>query len=425
MPEALQKNCLSLQCALTDRDIETYREYVSVLHDQLKEDVRFTGWINYALGMHENLLSEIEKVANEIRQEADILIVIGVGGSILGAKAIIEALTPKFYSKKIGTEVICVGHNLSGAYLNEVMQYIVDKRIYVNVISKSGETMETALAFRAIRHFMEERYGVIESTRRIIVTTDADQGMLREIAIKSGYRKFNIPRSIGGRFSVFTPVGLLPVAVAGINIRALMKGARIATEKFGDARLEFNDAYKYAVMRHSLYEQGYKIELLASFEPTLNQLHEWWTQLFGESEGKNKKGLFPGTVSYSKDLHFIGQFIQEGSPILFETVIHFNKIENDFVVNYDFRNEDSLNYLAGKTMNEINLLSKEGTILAHAEGGVPIIQIQLPRLDALHIGYLMYFFMKSCAMSAYLLQVNPYDQPGVEAYKKKMLDLLQ
>lgn len=425
MPETIQTRYLSLSCDLSEVEIGQYRNSVTLLHEQLKNENEYTGWLSYPLEENEDLIARIEGTASEIRQEADILIVIGIGGSILGARAIVDAITPNFCGLKQGTELIYVGHNMSGSYLKQLLHYIVDKRIYVNVISKSGGTMETALAFRVIRQYMEEKYGYLEASRRIIVTTDAEKGVLREIAMKSGYSQFNIPKSIGGRFSVFTPVGLLPAAVSGIKIRDLMIGARLAAENLSDSQLEFNDAYKYAVMRHILYRQGYKIELLASFEPSLNQLHEWWKQLFGESEGKDRKGLFPSTVSFSTDLHSMGQFIQEGSPILFETVIHFKKIEQDFIVNYDFRNEDGLNYLVGKTMNEINTLSKEGTVFAHAEGGVPVIQIELPKLDAFHIGYLMYFFMKSCAMSAYLLQVNPFDQPGVEAYKRKMLELLQ
>ena len=425
MRETIQTRYLSLNCALSDVEIDQYRNSVTLLHERLKNENEYTGWLSYHLEKHDILVSRIERIASEIREEADILIVIGIGGSILGARAIVDAITPDFCGNKLGTEVIYVGHNMSGTYLNQLLEYIVDKRIYVNVISKSGATMETALAFRIIRQYMEERYGNLESSRRIIVTTDAEKGILKEAANKSGYRQFSIPKTIGGRFSVFTPVGLLPAAVSGIKIRELMTGASIAAENLSESQLDYNDAYKYAVMRHILYDQGYKVELLASFEPSLNQLHEWWKQLFGESEGKDRKGLFPSTVSFSTDLHSMGQYIQEGSPILFETLIHFKKIEQDFIVNYDFRNEDGLNYLVGKTLNEINTLTKEGTVLAHAEGGVPIIQIELPKLDAFHIGYLMYFFMKSCAMSAYLLQVNPFDQPGVEAYKRKMLELLQ
>jgi len=271
---------------------------------------------------------------------------------------------------------------------------------------------------------MEERYGE-KVTERIIVTTDADKGILKEIADKAGYRQFVIPADVGGRYSVLTPVGLLPVAVAGVDIRALMDGARYAATELAEEDLAHNDAYKYAVMRHMLYEQGYTIELLASFEPGLNKFHEWWKQLFGESEGKEHKGLYPSTVNFSTDLHAIGQFIQEGSRVMFETLLHFHEIEGDLAVPFDARNEDGLNYLSTRTFNEINAISKQGTALAHAEGQVPVIQLELPKLDAYHLGYLIYFFMKACAMSACLLEVNPFDQPGVEAYKRKMLELLK
>ncbi|OCS87056.1 glucose-6-phosphate isomerase [Caryophanon latum] len=413
-----------LNCTLSEEHIKRYEHVISALHYKLEQASELTGWLHYPQQNHDALLTQIEQVSAEIRQEADVLIVVGVGGSFLGARAILDALTPYFGRQMQGIEVIYVGQNMSGAYINQLLKYIVDKRVYVNVISKSGGTMEPALAFRAMRQYMEGKYGEQEAARRIIVTTDAEKGILKGIADKAGYRQFVIPDDIGGRFSVLTPVGLLPVAAADIDIRALMAGAKQAAEELDEPSLEHNDAYKYAVMRHILYKEGYKIELLASFEPSLNKFHEWWKQLFGESEGKDKKGLYPSTVNFSTDLHSIGQFIQDGSPILFETLLHFQSIQSDFTVNNDLRDEDGLNYLAGRTFNEINALSKQGTALAHAEGGVPVIQLELPKLDAFHLGYLIYFFMKACAISAYLLDVNPFDQPGVEAYKKKMLELL-
>ena len=412
-----------LNCNLSNEEIQRYTEPIRTLHSKLENASEFTGWLHYPEQDNEELLSRIEEVASEIRQEADVLIVVGVGGSFLGARAILDALTPYFGRQMQGIEVIYVGQNMSGAYINQLLKYIVDKRVYVNVISKSGGTMEPALAFRAMRQYMEGKYGG-EASRRIIVTTDAEKGILKGIADKAGYRQFVIPDDIGGRFSVLTPVGLLPVAAADIDIRALMDGAKHAARELAEPELAYNDAYKYALMRYLFIQEGYQIEVLASFEPSLNKFHEWWKQLFGESEGKDKKGLYPSTVNFSTDLHSIGQFIQDGSPILFETLLHFKQIEPDFFVNYDNYDEDHLNYLAGKTFNEINALSKQGTALAHAEGGVPVIQLELPKLDAFHIGYLIYFFMKSCAISAYLLDVNPFDQPGVEAYKKKMLELL-
>lgn len=331
---------------------------------------------------------------------------------------------PYFGIAESGIEVVYVGLNMSGAYIREVLAYLDKKQVYVNVISKSGGTMEPALAFRVMRQYMEQRYGE-KVAERIIVTTDAEKGILKGIADNAGYRQFVIPNDIGGRYSVLTPVGLLPVAVAGVNIRELMAGAKYAAQELSESDLAYNDAYKYAVMRHMLYEQGYKIELLASFEPGLSKFHEWWKQLFGESEGKEQKGLYPSTVNFSTDLHAIGQFIQEGSPILFETLLHFHDIKGDLQVPFDDRDEDGLNYLSHRTFNEINAISKQGTALAHADGGVPVIQLELPKLDEYHLGYLTYFFMKACAMSACLLEVNPFDQPGVEAYKRKMLELLK
>lgn len=383
-----------------------------------------TGWLHSPLEENEEMVNMIQNTAYEIKMMADVLVVIGVGGSFLGAKAIQDALTPYFGTCANGIEVVYVGQNMSGAYIRQLLNSLEHKEIYINVISKSGTTMEPALAFRVFRQYMDNRYGD-EAYNRIIVTTDAEKGLLREIAENSGYRQFAIPANIGGRYSVLTPAGLLPVAVAGVDIKQLLAGAKKAAILLKEETLGKNEAYRYAVIRQALYKKGFQIELFASFEPSLTTLHEWWKQLFGESEGKGKKGLFPATVSYSTDLHAIGQFIQDGSPIVFETLLHFKEISYDFQVPFDNRNEDCLNYLANRSFNEINAISKQGTAMAHADGGVLIIQLELECLDAYHLGYLLYFFMKACAMSAYLLQVNPFNQPGVEAYKNKMLQLLQ
>ncbi|EGQ27076.1 glucose-6-phosphate isomerase, partial [Sporosarcina newyorkensis 2681] len=289
---------------------------------------------------------------------------------------------------------------------------------------QTGTTMEPALAFRMIQEYMIKRYGP-ESRNRIIVTTDITKGALRETATKKGYRTFPIEDTIGGRYSVLTAVGLFPLAVAGIDIVALLDGAKQAAIDLLEERSDKNDAYRYAVIRHVLHKKGFDVELLASYEPGLASLHEWWKQLFGESEGKEYKGIYPSSVTFTTDLHAIGQYIQEGRRILFETLIHFNEMECDIEVPYLDDDTDKLNYLAGRTFNEINHLSKEGTASAHNEGGVPIIQLELAKLDEYHMGYLVYFFMKACAMSAYLLEVDPFDQPGVDAYKQKMLDLLK
>ena len=402
-----------------------YFETVSSIHHYLENvDEELTGWLNIPLDNNNDSLESIQNISNEIKMLADVLIVVGIGGSFLGARAIQDALTPYFGVHPNGTQVIYVGHNMSGAYIQQLIASLENKEIYVNVISKSGTTMETALAFRVLRKYMEKRYGE-ESQKRIIVTTDAEKGVLKKIAQNTGYRQFTIPANVGGRYSVLTPVGLLPVAVAGIDIEELLEGAKKAAILLKEENLDRNEAYRYAVMRYELYKKGYQIELLASFEPCLHYLQEWWKQLFGESEGKDKKGLFPTVVSYSTDLHAIGQFVQDGSPILFETLLHFKEIAVDYIVPYDNRNDDQLNYLVNRSFNEINAISKDGTAMAHAAGGVPVIQLELERLDAYHLGYLIYFFMKSCAMSAYLLQVNPFNQPGVEAYKNKIMELLK
>lgn len=410
---------------LTNIDWQQYTKKVEVLHDYLHTTENIaTGWLHSPLDDQSALFARIHEVATEIKLKADVLVVVGIGGSYLGARAVQNALSPHFAERKSGIEVVYVGQNMSGSYVQGLIDYLKDKRVYVNVISKSGGTMEPALAFRVFRQYMEDKYG-IEAKHRIIVTTDSETGLLREMANTSGYRQFEIPSNVGGRYSVLTPVGLLPLAVAGIDIHELMHGAKAAATEFAVSHLEDNEAYRYAVLRHALHTKGYKVELLASFEPALKRFHEWWMQLFGESEGKEGKGLYPTTANFSTDLHSIGQFIQEGSPILFETLLHFKQIDVDYKVPFDARDEDRLNYLAGRTFNEINAISKQGTALAHAEGGVPVIQLELEKLDEYHLGYLIYFFMKACAMGALLLEVNPFDQPGVEAYKKKMMELLQ
>ncbi|MDN4492223.1 glucose-6-phosphate isomerase [Ureibacillus aquaedulcis] len=370
-----------------------------------------------------NELLKINLVAEEIKNNAQILLVIGVGGSFLGSRAVIDALSPYFDQSDLGVKVIYAGQNMSGAYLNQLLAYLHNKEVYVNVISKSGSTMEPALAFRLIKKYMEKRYGAF-SKNRIIITTDATNGILKQVADIEGYRQFVIPSNIGGRYSVFTPAGLLPIAVTGVDIEEFLNGAKQAdTDTNGDT--SNHAAQQYAFTRYELYKQGYSVELLASFEPRLSNLHEWWKQLFGESEGKEYKGLYPSTVNYSTDLHAIGQFIQEGSRIMFETLIHFEEVEADMEIPFTIDDIDGLNYLGGRSMNSINAISKDGVALAHEEGGVPVVKIVMPKLDAYHVGYLMFFFMKACVISASLLEVNPFDQPGVEAYKRKMVELLK
>ncbi|MEL4024503.1 glucose-6-phosphate isomerase [Lysinibacillus endophyticus] len=410
---------------LIEIDWSNYSTSVSTIHHHLKEiQDQCAGWINFPPPNYEDVLTSIQQLADEIKSNAEVLVVIGVGGSFLGAKAVQEALSPYFGVLKNGIQVVYAGQNLSGAYIQHLLNSIKDKEIYLNIISKSGTTMEPSLAFRVFRQYMEQRYGS-ESKERIIVTTDEKKGVLKNIAEYAGYRQFVIPYNIGGRYSVFTPVGLIPIAAAGIDIFQFIEGMKEAAVLLNEDNIELNDAYRYAVIRNELYNQGYQVELLASFEPSLAFFHEWWKQLFGESEGKNKKGIFPSAVTYSTDLHSIGQYIQEGSPILFETFLHFKEIEDDYPIPFDIRNEDQLNDLSTYSFNEINSIAKEGSILAHIEGGIPVIQLELKKLDAYHMGFLMYFFMKACVMSSFLLDVNPFDQPGVDIYKNKMNGLLK
>lgn len=408
--------------------MDSYRQRVELIHTHLQHseenESELLGWHHYPLNDQDELLQSIEDIATEIKLNAEVLVVIGVGGSFLGAKAVQDALSPYFGSKENGIEVVYVGQNMSGAYIKQLVNYLDGKSVYVNVISKSGSTMEPALAFRVLRNYMEERYG-FDAKQRIIATTDASKGILKELANEEGYRTFVINNDIGGRYSILTPVGLLPIAVSGNDITSLLAGAKAAAQDLQESSLDKNSAYQYAVIRQILHKKGYDIELLASFEPALKCFHEWWKQLFGESEGKEKKGIFPASVTFSTDLHSIGQYIQDGQRILFETLLHFHEISEDQSIPFDESNHDGLNYLSHRTFNEVNRICKDGTALAHDEGGVPVLKIELAKLDEFHMGYLIFFFMKSCAMSAYLFGVNPFDQPGVEAYKNKMLSLLK
>lgn len=413
---------------LQSDEIPSFSEKVLATHqymiDMATSKKQLLGWHDYPLNDHQDLLSRMSELATEVKLQANLCIVIGIGGSFLGARAVQEALTPYFGVHENGVEVVYAGQNMSGPYLKQLLRFMDTREVYVNVISKSGTTMEPALAFRVMEEYMIARYGE-ESRQRIIVTTDATKGALRETAKKKGYRTFSIEETIGGRYSVLTAVGLFPLAVAGMDVSAILNGARQATIELQSPDLDYNDAYRYAVIRHILHKKGFDVELLASYEPGLASFHEWWKQLFGESEGKEQKGIFPSSVVFSTDLHAIGQYIQEGRRIIFETLIHFKELECDLEIPYLSEDTDQLNYIAGRTFNEINHLSKEGTASAHHEGGVPIIQMELAKLDEYHVGYLIYFFMKACAMSAYLLEVDPFDQPGVDAYKQKMLDLLK
>lgn len=418
---------------VTNAEMEQYQSKVTLyhhlLHDGDDEFSAYTGWIEWPFEKRNEELEKIERVAQAIAEQSDVLLVIGVGGSYLGARAAIEMLNHHFYpllekEKRKKPQILFVGHHLSSSYIVDLIDYLEDKDFSINVISKSGTTTEPAIAFRIFRALLEKKYGEAEARKRIIVTTDEENGALRALANEKGYESFPVPRNIGGRYSVLTPVGLLPMAVAGISIRDVLQGAKDAAFDLSVPELSDNIAYQYAVIRNVLYEKGKKIEALVAYEPSMQYFAEWWKQLFGESEGKDGKGIFPTAFHFSTDLHSIGQYIQEGERDLFETVIQVNKPKSDIIIEADAANLDGLNYLAGKTVDEVNSKSFEGALLAHVHGGVPNLVVQIPSLDAYTFGYLVYFFKKACAMSACLLGVNPFDQPGVEQYKKNMFALL-
>lgn len=385
----------------------------------------FHGWLTLPTDYDKAEFQRVKAAAEKIRSDSDILIVIGIGGSYLGARSAIELLRSPFYNalKKDGPEIYFAGCNLSGGYLREILALCEGRRVSLNVISKSGTTTEPALAFRVLRGMMEQRYGK-EAAGRIYCTTDRARGTLKELADREGYESFVIPDDVGGRYSVLTPVGLLPIAVAGCDIGAIMEGAAKAQRALLNPDFGSNACLRYAAYRNILLRRGKAIEIFTSYEPRFVQMGEWLKQLFGESEGKDHKGLFPASVAFTTDLHSMGQFIQDGSRNLFETVIDFKEPGEDFFVENDPQNLDGLNFLSNQEMSLINRRAMEGTILAHTEGGVPNLVLEAPRADEEEYGYMVYFFEKVCGISGYLLGVNPFDQPGVEAYKKNMFALL-
>ncbi len=418
---------------IEEKDILKYHEKVREIHNNINEmadsETEFLGWVNLPENYDKAEVIRIKKAAERIKNNSDILIVIGIGGSYLGARAVIECLTSSFSNmlskEKRGTPlVLYAGNNISPNYLNELIEAIEGKDFSINVISKSGTTTEPAIAFRTFREILENKYGIEEARKRIFVTTDKEKGALKKLSDEEGYENFVIPDNVGGRYSVLTPVGLLPIAVAGIDIEKLMKGACIAREKYLDSDVKYNDCYRYAVARNILYSNGKNIEILVNYEPKMHYITEWWKQLFGESEGKENKGIFPAGVDFTTDLHSMGQYIQQGERKLFETVISVNESKTDMEIRAEEDNIDGLNYLAGKSMDYVNKKAMEGTILAHVTGGCPNIKIEIDKLDEETIGHLIYFFEKACAMSGYILGINPFNQPGVEEYKKNMFRLL-
>ena len=400
------------------------------IEDNKNDEKEFLGWVDLPVNYDKDEFERIKKAAKKIQNDSDFLIVIGIGGSYLGARAVIEALTNCFYnmipSKRRKTpKILYAGNNLSPNYLHDLLELIAEKDISLNVISKSGTTTEPAIAFRILREAIETKYGVEEAKKRIYVTTDKEKGALKTLADDEKYETFVIPDNVGGRFSVLTAVGLLPIATTGIDIDKLMKGAEDARGKYSDPDVKFNDCYKYAVIRNLLYNSGKTTEILANYEPQLHYMTEWWKQLYGESEGKDGKGLFPAGVDFTTDLHSMGQYIQDGKRNLIETVICVEEAKSNIVLAEDKENLDGLNYLAGKDLDYINKKAMEGTIEAHVTGNVPNMKITIDKLDEENLGHLIYFFEKACAMSGLILGVNPFNQPGVEEYKKNMFRLLE
>ncbi len=386
----------------------------------------FLGWLTLPTDYDKEEFARIQAAAARIQKDTDIFIVIGIGGSYLGARAAIEFLKSPLYNakRKDTPDIYFAGNSISSTALSELLELCEGKRVSVNVISKSGTTTEPAVAFRVFRSYLEKTVGVEEARRRIYVTTDKARGTLKGLATREGYETFVVPDDVGGRFSVLTAVGLLPIAVAGCDIASLMHGAAQAQAELCDPDLMKNDCYRYAAARNILLRKGRAVELMVSYEPSNAMFNEWWKQLYGESEGKDGKGLFPASVVFSTDLHSLGQFIQDGSNILFETVLQFDRPQRELVIEEDPENIDGLNFLTGQTMATVNRKAFEGTVLAHADGGTPSLVVQIPEATEEHLGYLIYFFEKACAISGYLLGVNPFDQPGVESYKKNMFALL-
>ena len=418
---------------LLQNEIECMEPFVKVAHDMIHnktgEGNDFLGWVELPKNYDKEEFDRIKIAANKIKNDSDVLLVIGIGGSYLGARAAIEMLGHSFRNNlkkedREYPEVYFVGQNISSTYMLDLLDIIKDKDVSINVISKSGTTTEPAIAFRVFKDFLEKKYGKEEASKRIYATTDAKRGALKQLADEEGYETFVIPDDVGGRFSVLTPVGLLPIAACGIDIDAIMTGAKEAMEDFSNPILSENYSYQYAVVRNVLHRKGKDIELMVNYEPSLHYVSEWWKQLYGESEGKDNKGIYPASVDFSTDLHSMGQYIQEGKRILFETVINVENAKREIIINEEKVDLDGLNYLAGKTVDFVNKKAFQGTLLAHTDGSVPNLLINLPKIDEYNFGYMVYFFEKACALSGYILGVNPFNQPGVEAYKKNMFALL-
>lgn len=401
------------------------------LHDGSREGNDFLGWVNLPSSITDKVLKEIEETAAILRTHCEAVVVVGIGGSYLGARAVIDALSSSFdwlqeKNKRKNPVILYAGNNIGEDYLAELMSYLADKQFGIINISKSGTTTEPAIAFRLLKDQLEEKVGKEEAQKRIVAITDASKGALRTLADTEGYKTFVIPDDVGGRYSVLTPVGLLPIAVAGINIRKLVAGAvEIEKATSASSSFDYNLPAIYAVIRNELYKRGKKIEILVNYHPKLHFLAEWWKQLYGESEGKENVGIFPAAVDFTTDLHSMGQWIQEGERTIFETVLTISEANEKVKIPHDDRDLDGLNYLEGKRVDAVNKMAELGTRIAHVDGGVPNLSIEIPQLEEKYIGQLIYFFEKACGISGYLLGINPFNQPGVEAYKKNMFALLE
>ncbi len=409
---------------------DSMRSEVSAAHKMLTEGTGlgsdFLGWLDLPVNYDKDEFRRIKENAEKIKKDSEVLVVLGIGGSYLGARAVIEFIKSNNYNllKKDTPDIYFGGNTISSSAVAELMQLIDGRDFSINVISKSGTTTEPAIAFRIFKEILEKKYGKEEAAKRIYVTTDRQKGALKALADAEGYETFVVPDDVGGRYSVLTAVGLLPIAVAGIDIDALMQGAADAREAYASDDLDNNDCYRYAAVRNMLYRDGKAIEMLAAYEPSMTLWCEWFKQLFGESEGKDGKGLFPASAIFSTDLHSLGQYIQQGERCLFETVLWVKEPKTDVEIGFEEANGDGLNFVAGKTVHYVNRKAFEGTVLAHTDGDVPNIILELDKQDEYNLGYMIYFFEKACGLSGYLLGVNPFDQPGVESYKKNMFALL-
>ncbi len=425
---SVKLNTRYLEGFVNDNDIKAIAPEVDaaveLLNSRTGAGNDFLGWLDLPVNYDKEEFARIKKAAQKIRNDSDVLVVIGIGGSYLGARAAIEFCKSQNRNLTEKPQIIFAGNTLSSASLAEAVKLCEGKDFSVNVISKSGTTTEPTIAFRIFKELLENKYGKEEASKRIYSTTDKARGTLKELSDREGYETFVIPDDVGGRYSVLTAVGLLPIAVAGIDIDKMMQGAADAREAFSAGDVNTNDCYKYAAMRNILYRKGKAVEMMISYEPDYTMMNEWFKQLYGESEGKCGKGLFPSSAVFSTDLHSLGQYVQDGERLMFETVVMFNKPKNELIIGFDEENGDGFNFVAGQSVDYVNKKAFLGTVLAHTDGGVPNMVLEMDEMNEYEFGYLVYFLEKACAVSGYVLGINPFDQPGVESYKKNMFALL-